>query len=161
MSAELFATSGDENDLERVWLRSYWAEDAALFDAGPTVELLEVGALHSNAWHVEPALRARYVEVCRSGSLPVPLEVEAARPVSWSHVSATGDGWGPFVLEGDDARALDAGAYAMHAAVLLEVHGRSVEELLELRARPCLSGWSFDTDPDFQQLYTRNEGSNA
>lgn len=154
MSAELFATVGDDNDLERVWLRSYWGEDAALFAAGPSVELLEVGALHSNAWHVEPALRSRYVEVCRSGSLPVPLEAEAARRVSWSHVSATGDGWGPLVAEADDVRALDSFAYSMHAAIVLEVHGRSMVELLELRARPCRSGWTFAADPDYLALYS-------
>ena len=67
------------------------------------------------------------------------------------------DGWPEGVLEEHDK--LGPVAYCQHSSLLLELHSLSVDELVELRSRPCRSGWSFELDPDYQQLYIeRNEG---
>lgn len=153
-----FGTVGTDAELEAALMRAYWGQGFPLFDGGPTFELLELGGLHSNAWHLEPSCRSRYVELARSGSVPAPLELEDARRLSWSHLPVLPDGWhGTVFAELEGARALDAVSFAAHAALVVEVHGRSLEELLELRARPCRSGWSFDSDPDYLALFTINE----
>lgn len=156
MSADVFATVGDDVSLREEISRVYWQqEECSLFEFGPSVGLISVGSVASNPWFVEPALREAYAAACVD--LVSPLDVEDARRVSWSAVKGSGDGWNEFVLA--DGGALSPEAYRVHAALLLKVHGLGVEELIELRSRPCRSGWSFETDRDFQKLFSLSEGS--
>lgn len=157
---DLFGTVGSFDDLEDELRWVFSDPGRQLFPGGPSVRLLELGSCALSPWFVEPALRAGYVERCRSHVLPVPLGLEDARRVAWSFVSVFGDGWPLGVFEEFDR--LDPVAYCQHSSVVLELHSVSVDELVELRSRPCRSGWAFALDPDYLQLYSlSNDEGNA
>lgn len=156
---EPFATVGSFEDFEDELRWTFADPGRRLFDGGPSVRLLELGSVAANPWFVEPQLRAGYVERCRARALPPPLDLEAARRVAWAFANVFADGWPLGVLE--EYPVLDPVAYCQHSSLVLELHSLSVDELVELRSRPCRSGWSFALDSDYQQLYTPNDGRNA
>lgn len=158
---DAFATLGSFDDFEDELRWTYSDPTRQLFAGGPSVRLIALGSVAGNPWFVEPSLRAGYVERCRvstrrrARALLEPLDLEAARRVSWSWTSVFADGWPEGVLEGHDQ--LGPVAYCQHSSVLLELHSLSVDELVELRSRPCRAGWSFNSDPVYQQLYSTND----
>lgn len=148
-----------DDELADVFASAYWRSVPVLFDGGPSLPLIGLVDASRNAWFVEPALVDAYVALCGSGSIPVPVSVEDARRVSWSFVNGSSDEWGPLVVVGEGAVALCPADYCTHVALLLEVHGLSVDGLIELRSRPCRSDWSFAADPEYQQLFSiSNDG---